>query len=112
MSRFFKQLWEKNPARVVAHLLALVPLTFGLLAAFGVVLSGEQQTAISGFLVGLSVLMGVGGEVIRSQVTPMSRAANTQAELGRLQHGIDAISGGATTPVYDQVRRLQTKPRG
>lgn len=112
MFRSFKHLWEENPTRVVSSLMALVPLTFGLLAAFGVVFSDEQQGAISEFLLGVAVLFGLGGEVIRSQVSPATKVYQAQDDLLALQTAINSIKhDGRRDVAMDQVRQLQTKPR-
>jgi len=67
-------LWRTEPARVVGFITALV----ALLVAFGVELSSDQQNAILGIVAAVLILLG--SEVTRSQVTPTAKAEEDVAE--------------------------------
>lgn len=57
---------RNNPVRVYSTITALIAVA----AAFGFHLSADQQNSLLGFA---AVILG-GGEVVRSQVTPTSKA--------------------------------------
>jgi hypothetical protein len=109
MSGFFKRLWQDNPARVVSSTLALIPLTFAFLTSFGVIFTEEQQTSIAGLLFGIAALLGFGGEVIRSQVSPVGKVQPLLNGHDRLQTNIDNIDVNATKQaIVRRIRQLQS----
>lgn len=108
--------YSSNPARFVTRLLALVPLIFAVLTAFGVLFDEDQQTSITALLAGIAVLFGVGGEVVRSQVAPMTQVDQQNAYLFRLESAVERLDVNPNTNTKSEmakkVRLLQKMVRG
>lgn len=63
-----------EPARLIALATAAITSLIGLLVAFGVDLTQEQQAAILATFGTVTSLIVVAGEMIRSRVTPTRKA--------------------------------------
>lgn len=78
MFSFLRNAWKTNPARVVNWVGGLIPAVFAVLTAFGVTFSEDQQVSLSGLFAAFTAIFIIGGEAIRSQVTPFRSTATEQ----------------------------------
>lgn len=58
--------WKTEPALIISFIMAVI----GLIVAFGINVSIEQQDAIKATVTALLALLVASGVIIRSQVTP------------------------------------------
>ncbi len=65
---------NKEPARIISIITAFATAVLGLIAAFGLDVSDSQRNAIIGVIAPTVTMIVVAGELIRSQVTPTTKA--------------------------------------
>lgn len=66
-------LWRREPTRVIGYSTALVVAVINLVVSFGVVVTDEQQGAITATLTAVMVLIAGLTEGIRTQVTSQAK---------------------------------------
>lgn len=86
------QILKNEPARVMAVVLAIL----GLATSFNLGITDGQQAAIVA-LVGAGLAL-FGGEVVRTQVTPMSKLTSTAAQPVDLVDPVAAPAPAADAP--------------
>lgn len=82
-------LFKTEPATVISTVTAALSAVIGVAVAFGVDLSDTQRNAVLGAIAPLVTVIFLLGPIIRSQVTPSSKAEDLIERAYRMTPGND-----------------------
>lgn len=84
-----KELFKREPARLIGHSISLLIAALALLSSFGITVSDDQSAAMIGILTTIMVIVSGGTEVIRGAVySPASINAIKKQTIERVVESV------------------------